>query len=320
MFQLADLPPPPPGYEGFPWTVASPIPSDYASPAWPKISIITPSYNQGAFLEATLRSVLLQGYPNLEYIVIDGASTDASRAILEKYHPYLSYWVSERDRGQTHAINKGFERSTGDLMAWLNSDDLLLPGALYQVARAYQGRPGLQVSCGWRWYIDEAGHKFTKGLRPLPTARRLRQQNVIAQETVFWRREVWEALGPLDESYHFMMDYEYWLRMVQAGYQFELLPAYLAAFREQKHSKTQTLRPVEQENLARLKKSYHLDSDRPLSAWERWEYRWWLYLSDKAFTDNPRWAAFLYRVLAIPPVYYLLVGGYQVSLWLRGRA
>src|SRR5437868_3021326 len=134
--RLRDLPPPPAGKTGWPWTQESPSvpPLTAVGKSWPKISIVTPNYNYGAWLEETIRSVLLQGYPNLEYIVIDGASQDNSVAVIEKYAPYLDYWVSERDKGQTNAINKGFARSTGEIMGWLNSDDLLLPNALRNIA------------------------------------------------------------------------------------------------------------------------------------------------------------------------------------------
>src|SRR5438309_6203079 len=132
----AKLPPPPPNHTGWPWTEgAAPLGElmGDGSP-WPRITIVTPSYNQGRFLEETIRSVLLQGYPNLEYMVIDAASTDESVEIIRKYERWLAYWVSEKDRGQTHAINKGLAKATGEIFSYLNSDDLLAPGALAAVA------------------------------------------------------------------------------------------------------------------------------------------------------------------------------------------
>ena len=135
-----DLPAPPSGRTGWPWTDgARPAPAPEVR-ALPKITVVTPSYNQGRFVEATLRSVLLQGYPNLEYLVLDGGSTDGSREIIERYAPWLAGWASERDRGQSDAINRGFARATGDIVAWLNSDDRYPPGTLHAVARA--GAPG----------------------------------------------------------------------------------------------------------------------------------------------------------------------------------
>src|SRR3990172_6947421 len=118
---VEDLPAPPVGRTGFPWTEGTPALHNDGGSAYPKITIVTPSYKQGQYLEETIRSVLLQGYPNLEYIVIDGGSPDNSAEIIEKYAPFLAYWVSERDSGQVNAINKGFARATGEIMGWLNS-------------------------------------------------------------------------------------------------------------------------------------------------------------------------------------------------------
>ena len=136
---LAELPPPPAGKTGWPWTVESPQLPDTMPDGkpWPRISIVTPSYNQGQFIEETIRSALLQGYPHLEYIIIDGGSTDDSVGVIKKYQPWLAYWVSEEDRGQSHAINKGFERATGGIMNWINSDDFLAVDALREVAVAF---------------------------------------------------------------------------------------------------------------------------------------------------------------------------------------
>jgi glycosyltransferase involved in cell wall biosynthesis len=140
---------------GWPWEAPNQtIPLLQDSPAWPRITIITPSYNQGQFLEETIRSVLLQGYPNLEYMVIDGGSTDNSVEIIKKYAPWIDYWVSEPDRGQAHAINKGFARCTGDIVGWINSDDLLLPGSLTKVATAYISHPN-KILLGDVIHFDE---------------------------------------------------------------------------------------------------------------------------------------------------------------------
>jgi glycosyltransferase involved in cell wall biosynthesis len=129
---LTELPPPPPGKIGWPWTIESrrlPERRPDGSP-WPRISIVTPSYNQGEFIEETIRSILLQGYPELEYIIIDGASKDDTVAVVEKYAPWLAHWESEKDRGQAHAINKGYARCTGEVIQWINSDDFLAPDVL----------------------------------------------------------------------------------------------------------------------------------------------------------------------------------------------
>jgi len=133
-------------------------------PSYPKISVVTPSYNQAEFLERTILSVLNQNYPNLEYIIIDGGSTDGSVEIIKKYEKYLAYWVSEKDRGQAHALNKGFEKSTGDLIGWQNSDDIYLPGAFFKVAEAYKKKPNYDVYFGSVYFVDR-DDKIIRGLR-----------------------------------------------------------------------------------------------------------------------------------------------------------
>lgn len=151
---LAELPPTAQGASGWPWTEASePLPPARpdGSP-WPRISLVTPSYNQARFIEATLRSVLLQGYPNLEFIVVDGGSTDGSVEIIRRYAPWLTHWESERDRGQAHALNKGFARASGPIYNWLCSDDMLLPGTLARVAAHY--REGIRLIVGSTRVVD----------------------------------------------------------------------------------------------------------------------------------------------------------------------
>ena len=155
---LAQLPPPARGNVGWPWTIETPrLPPTYpdGSP-WPSISIITPSYNQGHFIEETIRSVLLQGYPNLEYIIIDGGSTDETLPIIKKYEPWISFWVSEPDRGQSHAINKGFARSRGSILAWINSDDYYYEGAFEAVAKFLQHRTSI-IAVGFGDLVDRYG-------------------------------------------------------------------------------------------------------------------------------------------------------------------
>lgn len=144
---LSEFPPPPPGKTGWPWTEATkPLPDRMPDGSeWPKISIVTPNYNYGRFLEETIRSVLLQGYPNLEYIIIDGGSNDNSVEIIKKYEPWLAYWVSEPDQGQVDSINKGLQRATGKWFNWLNSDDILLSGALKTLATISK----FQSDAGW---------------------------------------------------------------------------------------------------------------------------------------------------------------------------
>ncbi len=195
-----------------------------------RISIITPSYNQAAFLEATMQSVLGQGYPDLEYIVVDGASTDGSREIIRRYAGQLAWWVSEPDGGQAEAINKGFARASGEVVAWLNSDDLYRPGALQRVAAAFAADPSLGMVYGDVDSIDAEGRVFHRqqfapyGLADLMAFR------IISQPAVFVRREALVAAGYLDAGYHFLLDHHLWLR-IAARTKIRYLPHTLAAAR-----------------------------------------------------------------------------------------
>ena len=242
---LKDLPPTPEGKIGCPWTKHSEQLPDKMPDGleWPLISIVTPSYNQGQFLEETILSVLWQGYPNLEYIIIDGGSTDNSVDIIKKYEKYLSYWISEPDGGQSHAINKGFAISTGEIMAWLNSDDLLLPGALQTVAQTLCKNPQTDIITGaWISYSYPSGKFFGTracgvGLHPT-MAVLLAQRAYLGQHSTFWRRRVWQDAGPLSENLHYAMDHDFFLRCSDNGFKFKLLPAHLAAFRQHSHQKT----------------------------------------------------------------------------------
>lgn len=179
-----------------------------------RISIVTPSFNQVAFVEDTLRSVLDQGYPNKEYIVIDGSSTDGSVDVIRRYADRLTYWVSEKDRGQSHAINKGFAVATGDVLAWLNSDDTYLPGALATVAKCFAEHPGVDLVYGDYVYTDPAGKALMRrsvfGSMSYET---LLYHDYLGQPAVFFRRSLLDRVGPVDESLYYHMDWDLFLRM-----------------------------------------------------------------------------------------------------------
>jgi len=185
----------------------------------PRISIVTPSYNQGAFLDATIRSVLSQEYPNLEYFVIDGNSTDNSVDVIRRYAKHLTYWVSEPDRGQSHAINKGFARASGDILAWLNSDDVFEPGTLRAIADEAARFPDVGAFVGEGRIINGAG-KVVYYKRPghltFEEMCRWLDGGDFMQPSCFFTRRAWEAAGPLDEDIHIALDVALWLRMVRA--------------------------------------------------------------------------------------------------------
>jgi glycosyltransferase involved in cell wall biosynthesis len=206
----------------------------------PRISVVTPSLNQGRYLEDTIRSVLGQEYPNLEYIIIDGGSSDGSVAIIRKYEHRLAYWVSESDDGQAHAINKGFCRATGDILAWLNSDDMYLPGALAHAASMLDaGQP--QLLFGNCLHFTE-GSKLAYGsnVRWGHEAQDLRLIDYIVQPSTFWTREAWSRSGPLDQSLHFGFDWEWFIRAVNAGVVFRPDDKVLALYRIHPAHKTAT--------------------------------------------------------------------------------
>ncbi|MBN2305153.1 MAG: glycosyltransferase, partial [Anaerolineae bacterium] len=213
---LADLPAPPPDRSGWPWTVGpSPRPDTRPNGSpWPRITIVTPSYNQAQFLEETIRSVLLQSYPNLEYIVIDGGSTDGSAAIIERYAPWLAYWVSAPDRGQSHAINQGFARATGEWLGWLNSDDCYAPSALRHVMESAAAQDVNFVAGASIRFRDGEPHAPTR-LHPLPGAFEpdtLSRTQAFDQPACLWRSELFQQAGPLDEHRRYAFDWAFFNR------------------------------------------------------------------------------------------------------------
>jgi len=205
-----------------------------------RISIVTPSYNQGQFIGRTLDSVLSQGYPQLEYVVQDGSSTDTTADVIAAYVEHLSRYESAKDNGQTHAINLGFCDTSGEIMAYLNSDDLLLPGSLAYVEKYFARHPDVDVIYGDRILIDENDDEIGRWVLPAHDASSLRLADFIPQETLFWRRRVWDKVAGLDETFRFAMDWDLVLRFQEADAKIVHLPRFLGAFRVHLNQKTST--------------------------------------------------------------------------------
>lgn len=234
---------PPSGKHGWPWIV---VPEKFpeltpSGKPWPKISIVTPSYNQGQFLEETIRSVLLQGYPNLEYIIMDGGSTDNSVEIIKKYEPWLTSWVSEKDNGQADAIHRGFEKATGEIIGWLNSDDYLLPRALKAVGAEFAHDLDLEFVIGAGICVLECG-KLNSKIYAIPQdfISLMCVGQLFMQMSSFWRASIYREVGGLDTSLHFAFDYDLFLRLAH-----KRTPKYIekqiSAFRVHSMSKTMTI-------------------------------------------------------------------------------
>jgi glycosyltransferase involved in cell wall biosynthesis len=249
--KLRELPPPPAGRTGWPWTEES---SPVAGTEWPRISVVVPSYQQGQFLEETLRSVLLQGYADLELFVMDGGSRDQSIDVIRRYERFLAGWVSERDAGQSAAINAGWRRSRGKLMTWLNSDDVLWPGWAAAAATAFRDDSALDIVYCDVQMIDRDSRPLWvfEGRQPSIERLMLKWQAPFAQQGFLMRREAFERCGFLDEAMHFTMDAEYWLRLMTARAKFLHLSQTLAASRLHDAAKTATQRHVLLADLLRL--------------------------------------------------------------------
>jgi glycosyltransferase involved in cell wall biosynthesis len=218
----------------------------------PRITIVTPSFNQAAYLAQTLRSVLEQGYPDLEYLVLDGGSTDGSRALIERHAGRLAFWRSEKDAGQAAAIREGFARATGDVLAWINSDDWYEPGALLAVGEAF-ARGGAEIVHGSVRFVDAQGKRLWDA--PLVLDERILawESEYPAQPALFFSRALYEKAGGVDPSFRFAMDYDLLVRMVRAGGRGRKLWRTLASFRLHPTSKTSTLAQIGAQEVARVR-------------------------------------------------------------------
>ena len=240
---LENLPASPPNKTGWPWTEqTAPLPSTMPNgEPWPKISIVTPSYNQGEFIEETIRSVLLQGYPNLEYIIIDGGSTDQTKEILERYKPWLSYVVSEPDGGQSDAINKGFAHASGFVRGYLNSDDVFLPEALNQVgAIASEHAQQPIIVAGNALMCYESLSDIYATCHPIPPkdlTDAIKMEGIFPQPATFWTQPTSQAELTFNPNLVFCMYREFWLKLLRIGYKIITLDRSLAFYRHHKEAK-----------------------------------------------------------------------------------
>lgn len=205
----------------------------------PKISIVTPSYNQRPYLAQTMRSVLCQRYPNLEYIVMDGGSTDGSAEYIESVGEHLSHWQSAKDGGQADAVACGFERSSGEICAWLNSDDLYAPGVLRFVAEYFNEHPEVEMLYSNRVFVKECNTVHAYWILPKHSDWLMSRWDLIPQETAFWRRSFMDRVGGVDPTFRFALDYDLFVRFMREG-KVVRVPRFLGAFRIHESSKTST--------------------------------------------------------------------------------
>jgi len=254
--------------------------------AVPTIAVVTPSYQQGEFLERTLKSVIDQGYPALEYVVQDGGSRDGSTAVLDRYAARLTNCESRADRGQAHAVQLGFARTSGEIMGYLNSDDLLLPGALPAVAAFFARRPDVDVVYGHRAIVDAYDGEVGRWVLPPHDADVLRYADFVPQETLFWRRRIWDTVGGIDPRLQFALDWDLLLRFQAAGAKIARMDRFLGAFRIHRRQKTLvslvTVGEAEMQELRLREHGRHptqqeiagaIRDYRRRAAWYTWLYR-----------------------------------------------
>ena len=244
----------------------------------PRIGLVTPSYNQAAFIEATLQSVLSQDYPRLAYVVQDGGSSDASAALIARHARRLAHWESKPDRGQADGIARGFGRLDGllepdDVMGWLNSDDLLAPGTLRFVGDYFARHPKVDVLYGHRLIIDREGREIGRWILPRHDPRALEWVDYVPQETLFWRKRAWDRAGGLDVSFQFALDWDLLARFTAAHLKVVRVPRFLGAFRVHADQKTsQHLHSTGAEEMTRIRRRFHgaaYGDQQRIDAWSR---------------------------------------------------
>jgi len=266
------FPPPPPGKSGWPWDLPA-APPDPASPI-PRISIIIPSFNLGRFIEETIRSIVLQQWPDLELIIVDGGSRDETVEVIQRYIPWISWWVSEPDGGQAEAINKGLTRATGDIVAWFNADDFFADGIFAAVADAWRRNPKAI-------YAAPVANFYERGRETLIRPRGLTLENVIQYWTkrsiwhdpgFFWSRAVVDAAGGPDASLHYAHDFDYLVRALQHA-EVEYIDHVAAGFRLHQESKTVSMTEQMMAETAEVSRRYwHLVRDLDVEGFERSQY------------------------------------------------
>lgn len=229
--KLSELPPPPPGKTGWPWTEGDAA----SSAAGDRITVVTPSYNQGSFLEETIRSVLLQGGVEVEYLVLDGGSTDNSVDVIRKYERHLAYWRSEKDGGQANALNAGFHRATSEWITWINSDDYLLPGSLRRLVATKADWAGGSVRFT---FLDTAPDEIRLQGTNRELVEWLTHSSHFHQPGTIWRKALFDQVGYLDETMHYAFDWEFWCRLAASGFQPAIVTEPVAVFRHHDESKT----------------------------------------------------------------------------------
>lgn len=292
----------------------------FSNAEYPRISIITPSYNQGQYIEETIRSILLQGYPNLEYIIIDGGSTDKTVEIIKKYQPWISFWVSEPDRGQTHAINKGLAQATGEILAYLNSDDYYLPGTLHAVAESFQNHSQTDLLHGRCCYVNEQGEPVGEQFGNIQTFEEIIdlwgvwwQKRQFVQPEVFWTKRITDQVGTFNETLYYGMDYEYWCRILLAQGTVGRLDRQLSCFRFTATQKSAQALQVADELLG-VVKPWLWDSSTPVSWRKRltlqgqWLYQAvWLKQVEKSVAAGDRslmrWLSSVWVLLEHPQIF-----------------
>lgn len=246
----------------------------------PWISVVTPSFNQGKYLEATLLSVLEQDYPRVEYVVMDGGSTDGSVEIIKKYASRLAYWCSAKDNGQADAIAHGFEKSSGEILCWLNSDDLLLPEALRTIGRYFRNHPDADVVNGGAYRIDEVGAMIRKGFGSYTTGVAASydrfvyyEMDGVFQPATFWRRSSYFEVGGINTELQFIMDRDLFTRMARKK-RFHSIPQFVACARSHSMTKSSQLQEIRESETIAFKQQYEVDQLPYLqAAWRYWCFR-----------------------------------------------